>query len=275
MQVEVDVLHVFGGDLEPAIGQSHRTRLRNLRLPFRNFLGIAAVGHTHVAREAEFHGEVGVLRLVARKSELIFAALEDVVGATGDAVFGIVALARQVFDFFAVERHHLSHADVAQRNAHADVEIFRTYRFAVGTGFVPIGDGVGRGGELVGFAVGEGAFFVAPSYFDLAFGVDAVNALVVQHAAIVLEEGTVAARDVAQHGRETVVARTVSAVFAFGPHRRHGTAGIAVTTTASISRIDGTETVGRRTRVVIEAVALLEAACQLARHPRRTLVVSQ
>ena len=129
--------------------------------------------------------------------------------------------------------------------------------------------------ELTHLKDRETPYNLGDNEFHLAFGVDAVNALVVQHAAIVLEEGPVAARDVAQHGRETVVARTVSAVFAFGPHRRHGTAGIAVTTTASVSRVDGTETVGRRTRVVIEAVALLEAACQLARHPRRTLVVSQ
>ena len=157
VEVEIDVLHVLGGDFEPTVGQSHRTGLRNLRLSLRNLFGVATVGHTHVAGETEFDGEVGVLRLIARKAELIFAALEDIIGTTGDAVFGIVAFARQGFDFFRVEGHHLSHADVAQRNTYGNEEIFGANGFAVGAGFVPVGDGVGRSGQFVGFAVGEGA----------------------------------------------------------------------------------------------------------------------
>ena len=164
---------------------------------------------------------------------------------------------------------------MAQRNTYGDEEIFGANGFAVGAGFVPVGDGVGRGGQFVGFAVGEGALFVAPSNFDLAFGVDTVDALVVQHTAVVLEEGAVASRDVAQHGREAVVARAVCAVFALGPDGGHGATGVAVATAAGITGINRAESVGRRARIIIKSVAFLETASQLPRYPRRTLVVGQ
>ena len=164
---------------------------------------------------------------------------------------------------------------MAQRNTYGDEEIFGANGFAVGAGLVPVGDGVGRSGQFVRLAVREGALFVTPSDFDLAFGVDTIDALVVQHTAVVLEEGAVASRDVAQHGREAVVARAVCAVFALGPDGGHSATGVAVATAAGITGINRAESVGRRARVIIKSVAFLETASQLPRYPRRTLVVGQ
>ena len=65
VQVEVNVLHVFGADVELVVGQPHHASLCHLALSFAYLFRIAAVGGAHVARESQFHCQVGVLRLVA------------------------------------------------------------------------------------------------------------------------------------------------------------------------------------------------------------------
>ena len=81
VQVEIDIFHILCRDLQLVVEQSHHRPLLHLVLPLTDLLGVAAVGDAHIAGEAQLHGEVGVLCLVARESQLQTAALCDVVGA--------------------------------------------------------------------------------------------------------------------------------------------------------------------------------------------------
>ena len=65
LHIEVHVLHVLGSDIELVVEQAHHASLIDLQLSLTDFLGIAAVGHTHVTAEAQLHGKVGMLCLVA------------------------------------------------------------------------------------------------------------------------------------------------------------------------------------------------------------------
>ena len=77
-----------------------------------------------------------------------------------------------------------------------------------------------------------------------------------QYTSVVAEESTVAAGDIDQHGRETVVAR--SAIF---PQCRFGPSCVAMATAAGIAGINRSETsvaVVTGAYVVVEAVAVVE-----------------
>ena len=66
VQIKVDILHFLGRYVELVIEEPHHAALRHLQLPLTDFLRVAAIGHTHIARETEFHGEVLMLRLITR-----------------------------------------------------------------------------------------------------------------------------------------------------------------------------------------------------------------
>ena len=66
LHIEIHILHVLGRDVKLVISQSHHTSLAYLCLPLANLLRITAVGHAHVAREAQLNSQVKMLRLVAR-----------------------------------------------------------------------------------------------------------------------------------------------------------------------------------------------------------------
>ena len=255
------------GDVQLVIAEAHQAALTDLRLPFADFLRIAAVGDTHVAGETQLDGQVQVLRLVAGEADARDALLGDVVAAAADAVLRIVAPGGQRLNLAGVDGHHLAHADVAQGDADGAEQVLG--RDAVG---IPLGDGVGGRGQLVGLAVGELEGLVAPVHVQLAFRLHAVYGLVVQHAAIVAEEGAVLSADVDQHRGESRAARA-----ALGPQRRGGASGVAVTAAAGIACIDRPQAAAVRVatgaHVVVEAVAAVEARVVLARHPRGRHVI--
>jgi hypothetical protein len=195
VHVEVHVLHLFGGHVQLFITEAHHAALRHLQLSFADFFGIAAVGHAHVARESQFHGQVGMLCLVAAQSQLLDAAFGDVVGAAADAIFGIVAFGCQLFDFVAVQRHHLSHAHVAQGDTHGAEQILRADAVCI-----PFHDFIFRHAQFILLAVGELSLLVAEAGLQFAFGLHTVDGLVVEHTAVVLKESPVLTGDVHQHG---------------------------------------------------------------------------
>ena len=112
MEVEVHIFHVVGRDIELVVCESHHRALVDLTLSLADFLRIAGIGHTHVGGEAEFDGQVGMLGFVARESELSHTSFDDVVCSATDAILRVVATGGELFDFVAVESHHLPHTDM-------------------------------------------------------------------------------------------------------------------------------------------------------------------
>ena len=222
----------------------------------------------HVAREAQFDGQVEVLRLVAGEAHAGDALLGNVVAASADAILRIVALGGKGLNLTGVDGHHLPHAHVAQGDADGAEKVFGTD--AVG---IPFGDGVGRSREFILLAVGKLELFVTPLHLQLAFRLHAVDGLVVEHAAIVAEEDSVLACDIDQHRREPAASRA-----ALRPQRRPGAPCVEVAAAAGISGIDrpqpAAQTVTAGTHVVVEVVSLVKAVQILARNPRCFLVVS-
>ena len=134
-----------------------------------------------------------MLGLVAGESELELAALVDVVGASADAPFGVVALSGQCLYLIGVDGHHLSHTDVAQWYTDGTEEIIGTD--AVG---IPFRDSPLRYTERIFLTVGECVGHGVDFHLQLAFRMHAIDGLVVDHTAIVGEEGTVLAGDIDQ-----------------------------------------------------------------------------
>ena len=144
---------------------------------------------------------------------------------------------------------------MAERDAHGAEEVFG--RDAVG---IPLRDGVFRVAQLVGFPVGEGPLLVVPLHVELAFGFHAIDGLVVEHSAIVLEEGAVFPAHVDQHGGEAVGAAAAFAVVASPvPQFGFGAPRVAVAAAAGVAGIDGAEAAGDGAGVVVEPVAVAEA----------------
>ena len=266
VQVEVHVLHVLGRNVELVIKQSHHRTLLHLRLSLAYLFGVTTVRCTHVRREAQLDGQVRVLCLITRQAELPYAALGDVVAAAAYPKLRVVRLRRKLFYLVAVESHHLSHADVPKRNAYRAEKLIRVDGFAcLSVALVPVGDAVFGIDEAVRLAVREGKLLFVPAAFELAFCRHAVDALVVQHAAVVLEEGSVLSRNIDQHGTETVGSRpiyrrSVGVCTRLRPQGRLRAPGIAVARAAGVACIDRTETRLLRQHIVVEAVAVDEAA---------------
>ena len=145
MQVEVDVFHILRRNLYPVMTVSE-----HLRLPFGHFQRITVVRDAQVGRKSQFDRQVGMLRLIARHADILPAALGNVVQPAGNPVFGIVAASGELFELDRVKRHHLPHADMAQRNADVDDQILRSD--AVG---IPSRNGIGRRNQRILLPVGK------------------------------------------------------------------------------------------------------------------------
>ena len=205
-----------------------------------------------------------MLCLVAAQSQLLHPAFHNVVTASADAIFRIVAAPSQFLYLVAVQGHHLAHTDVAQRNAHrAEQFIGIDGVGGIAVICIPVSYGVLRIGQFVLLSVGELKLLVMPAAFQFALGRNAHNALIVNHPAVVLEEGAVLARHIDQHTAESVLSRAidrcpVGVSARLGPQGRLCTPGIAVARAAAVSRIYGTQSVARVHGVVIQAVAMCE-----------------
>ena len=266
VQVEVHVLHVLGRDVEMVIEQSHHRTLLHLRLSLAYLLGITTVRCAHVRREAQLDGQVRVLCFVARQSQLTDAALGDVIASAAYPVLRIVRLCRELFYLVAVQGHHLTHANVPKRNANCAEELSRVDWFAcISVAFIPVGNGVLRIGEAVRLTVRESELLFVPPTFQLSFSRHAVDALVVQHAAIVLEEGAVLSRHIDKHRTEPVAAgtidrRTIRIGARLRPKRRLCSARVAMTRTTRVTRIDRTKPACLRQGIIVETVSVDEAS---------------
>ena len=85
---------------------------------------------------------------------------------------------------------------------------------------IPLDDGVVRVGELILLAVGEGSLLVVVPDLDLTLGRDSIDGLVVEDAAVVLEEDAILAGYVDKHGGHAVVAGAVDRLADLVPHGR-------------------------------------------------------
>ena len=112
LHVQIHVFHLCGGAVELFVREAHHAALVDLGLPFADFFGIAAVGHTHVARKSELDRQVGVLGLVAGNSQLAHSPFGDVVATAVNAVLRIIALAGQSLYLVRIKSHHLPHSNV-------------------------------------------------------------------------------------------------------------------------------------------------------------------
>ena len=135
LHIEVHVLHVFRRHVEVLIAEPHHRTFLHLQLSLADLLGVTAVGHTHITGETEFHRQVGMLCLVTRQAELQLTPFVDIVTPSADAPLGIVALSGQRLDLIGIERHHLSHTDMAQRHTDRTEQVVGTD----GVG-IPFGD---------------------------------------------------------------------------------------------------------------------------------------
>ena len=266
VQVEVHVLHVLGRDVEMVIEQSHHRTLLHLRLSLAYLFGVTAVGCAHVRREAKLDGQVRVLCFVARQSQLTDAAFGDVIASAAYPVLRIVRLRRELFYLVTVQSHHLAHANVPKRNANCAEELFWIDGLAcLSVAFIPVGNGVLGICEAVRLTVREGELLFVPPTFQLSFSRHAVDALVVQHAAIVLEEGAVLSRHIDKHRTEPVAAGTINRrSIRIGadlrPKRRLCPARVAMTRTTRVTRIDRTKPACLRQGIIVETVSVDEAA---------------
>ena len=77
----------------------------------------------------------------------------------------------------------MSHADVAERDAHGAEQLFR-----LDTVGIPFRDGVIGFAKFVFFSVRECESLFGIFYFQFAFRFNTINRLVVEHTAVVLEE---------------------------------------------------------------------------------------
>ena len=149
---------------------------------------------------------------------------------------------------------------MAQGNVHRTEQVFGLDgRGCAVVGCIPLGDAVFRPYQAVGLAVREGELFFVPAAFQLALGLYAVDGLVVKHAPVLLEEGTVASGDVHQHGTETVGAgavhgRAVGIGARLGPQGGLGAAGIAVARAAAVPCIHRPQPVALCVCVIVESV---------------------
>ncbi len=208
-----------------------------------------------------------MLGLIARHAQRQHPSLGHVVASAAYAVFGIVAARGKRLYLDGIERHNLSHPHVTQWNAHRAKQVVRVYLVGI-----PVGNRVGGTGEFIGFTVGKTSRFVTPLNLQLALGTDSVYCLIVNHAPVILEKRSVFARDIDEHRRESVRART-----AVAPQCRLGASGIAMAASARISGIDRAKAasvvVAARAHVVVEPVASREAARQCSGHPLGLAVV--
>ena len=154
---------------------------------------------------------------------------------------------------------------MAKRDAHGAEELLGVDGcVGVVISGIPVGNGVFGVGQFVAFSVGELELLIVPATLQFTFGGDSIDALVVQDAAIVLEEGSVLSCHIYQHGRESVGAaaidgRAVRVDSGLCPQGRLGASCIAVAGAAGIACIYGSQAAGRVQRVIIEAVASIEA----------------
>ena len=242
----------------------------HLGLAFGHLQRIAVVRDAQIGRETELDGQVGVLGLVARNADILLASLGDVVQAARNAVFGIVAAPCEFFELGRVERHHLPHADVPQRNPHVDDQVLGGD--AVG---IPLRNRVGRRQQRVFLPVVERVGLLRIGYAELAFRLDSGDRLIVQHASVVAEESAVLFRDVDQVRRESSATGSALRV-----ECRVGSSGVRVATAARGAGIQRSLAALRRivsadARIVVQRVALVEPRAQIARHPIGRRVVGR
>ena len=145
---------------------------------------------------------------------------------------------------------------------------------------IPFRDGPLRHTERILLSIREGKGGGINLYLQLAFRVNTINGLIVNHAAIVGEECAVLPSDIDERSREAVRTRAiVAALFETSPVGRFRTSGITVATATTISGIDRTETatmtilVGTL-HVVIQTVAFVEPQIIGTRQPSCSLVIS-
>ena len=259
LHIEVYALHIFRRHIEHIIGESHHRTFLHLDLSFTDLLRIAAVGHTHITREAQFHGQIGMMRLIAGESEAEFAAFVDIVTASADAPFGIVALAGKGLYLVLVEGHDLSHADMTQRHTDGTEEILR-----LDTIRIPLRDSPLGFAKRIFLTIGETEFHRVDPHLQLSLRPYAIDGLIMDHTTVVGEEGAVLTGDVYQRRRESIRAGTVvAALFEVCPVGGLRASRIAVTATTAVSGIDRTETsavailIGHL-HVVVQTVASIE-----------------
>ena len=149
---------------------------------------------------------------------------------------------------------------MAERHADGAEEIVGTDAVGIPLGDVPFGYT-----ERVFLTIGELEGHRVDFDLELTFRMDTIDGLIVDHTAIVGEEGTVLTGDIDQRGGETVRARTVvAAILETGPVSRFRTTSITVTGSTGIASIDRTETTTmtvlvRCLHIVIQAVTSIES----------------
>ena len=252
LHIEVYVLHILRRYIQLVVGQPHHAALLHLQLPFTDFLRITAVGHSQIAGEAQFHGQVCMLGLVARQSQTFHAFLHNVITASANTVFGVITFGGKRLNLFRVERHHLSHSHMPQGDTNRTEQIFRFYFFRI-----PVRYRISGLGKLIRSTVGKLKILISIFHFQLSFRLYAINGLVVKHTPVIGKESAVLAGDVYQHGRETATARS-----SLAPQRRTCTACVMMATAAGISGIDRAQTAARSvsagTDIVVKSVSVIE-----------------
>ena len=121
-----------------------------------------------------------------------------------------------------------------------------------------------------------------PVNLHLAFGLYAVNGLIVDYTPVVLEKHAIFTSDINQHSRKTILSRAVGGI-SFGidavgsPHARFGSACISVATTARIARIHWTKTaavaVTACSGIVVQRIATVKTPLIRAGNPIGRAVV--
>ena len=252
LQVEVHILHILCRYIQLIIRQPHHTALFHLQLPFTDFFRITAVGNSQIAGETQFYGQVCMLCLVTRQSQTLHTFLRNVITASANAVFGIIAFGSKRLNLFRIERHHLSHSHMPQGDANRTEQILRFYFFRI-----PVRYRISGLGKLIRSTVGKLKIFIGIFHFQLSFRLYAINGLVVKHTPVIGKESAVLAGDVYQHGRETATARS-----SLAPQRRTCTACVMMATAAGISGIDRAQTATRSvsagTDIIVKSVSVIE-----------------
>ena len=173
LHIQIYIFHILGRYIELSIRESHHTALINLCLPLTNFFRITAVRHTHIAGEAQFHRQIGMLGLIAGQSQAIHSFFCYIIATTANTILGIITLSGKSFYFFRIKCHHLPHTDMTQRNTYCTEKIFRGYLIGI-----PISNGIIGFAKFIFFTVGKMKSLTSIFYFQFTFGFHPINGLI-------------------------------------------------------------------------------------------------
>ena len=203
LHIEIHVFHIIGWDIQLVVEQAHHTSLVDLPLSFANLLGVSAIGHAHITAESQFYSQVGMLCLIARKTQLQTSSFIDVVSLTTDAKFRIIALSGQCLNLVSIDGHNLSHTYMSQGDTNRTEQVFWSNAISIPLIYLII-----RFSQLVFFAIRKLKGLKIICYPQFSFWLNPIDGIVMNDTSIVGEKGTVLTGDIDQGGSKAISTRS-------------------------------------------------------------------